>query len=152
MGDAKIAERGIDTRFQPGHARLGGRPRKKVISSEYEQLMGEELPEKERKALGHPKGTTWGRAIAVSRGRAALTLRGTLDAKEIREACEGKAPMIQFNQLNAPPVFEVVYADLPPHVREQRQREREAALRESEPIDVDVESTDIAPETPEQSE
>jgi hypothetical protein len=78
--------------WKPGERVPGaGRPRKRPISEAYDELLRELLPEQERMALKLPKGTTWARAIALSRGRKALTRAGVLDAKEMREATEGRA-------------------------------------------------------------
>ncbi len=60
------------------------------MTEEYDELVREDLPEKERKALGLPVGTTWGRAMALARAREALTRGGTLAAKEIADRIEGK--------------------------------------------------------------
>lgn len=78
--------------FKPGQSgNPNGRPRKRPITEEYEAVVNDVLPEKERKLLGLPEGTTWGRAIALGRAREALQRGGTLAAKEIREAIEGRA-------------------------------------------------------------
>lgn len=78
--------------FMPGQSgNPSGRPRRQPITEEYAVLLEEELPKKEREALGLPPGTTWGRAIAVSRMREALrTKGGTLAMKEITDRIEGK--------------------------------------------------------------
>jgi hypothetical protein len=83
----------VSTRFQPGHAPFpgAGRPRKRPMTEEYDELLRETLPEKERKALQLPAGTTWARAMALARAREALTRGGTLAAKEITDRIEGKA-------------------------------------------------------------
>ncbi len=70
--------------------RSPGRPRKRPMTEEYDELVREDLPEKERKALNLPPGTTWGRAMALARAREALTRGGTLAAKEIADRIEGK--------------------------------------------------------------
>lgn len=78
--------------YQPGQSgNPGGRPKKRILSESYDELLREPLPEHERKALGLPPGTTWARAISLARGRHALTRAGVLSAKEMREATEGKA-------------------------------------------------------------
>src|SRR6266481_3282677 len=78
--------------WQPGQSgNPGGRPKKRPLSESYDELLREMLPEQERKALNLPPGTTWARAIGLSRARHALTRSGVESAREMREATEGKA-------------------------------------------------------------
>src|SRR6266478_1406868 len=78
--------------YKPGQSgNVKGRPRKRPMSEAYDDLLRSPLPERERKLLGLKAGTLWCEAIALARGRAALTRTGTLDSKELREGVEGKA-------------------------------------------------------------
>ena len=79
--------------FQVGHAPLpgAGRPRKRPITEEYDDLVREPVPVEIARAMKLKPGTTWGRAMAIARAREALQAGGTPAAKEMREAIEGKA-------------------------------------------------------------
>lgn len=81
--------------WQPGERVPGaGRPKKRPISEAYDDLLRSALPQRERVALGLPKGTTWAEAIALARGRQALSTRSAsavLSTKEMREGVEGKS-------------------------------------------------------------
>lgn len=112
----------LEARFKPGNPGGPGAPRKRPITEEYDEVVRELLPEKERRALGLPPGTTWGRAIALSRARHALLKTGVADAKEMREAIEGKSTQrieLTAHREDRTPEFVVVYATPIPGLKEE---------------------------------
>jgi hypothetical protein len=78
----------------------GGRLKKRPITDEYFQILGEPLPEILRLQINQMfgeellrPGTTWARAGAFRRALDSLMEGGYLASKEMREAIEGKAPL-----------------------------------------------------------
>jgi hypothetical protein len=98
MGEGKSdADRIAAWKWQPGQSgNLKGRTKKRPLTSEYENVLASPAPVEVVAALsrwGARKGATWAQCIAISRAKAALLAsgNGTLAAKEMREACEGKS-------------------------------------------------------------
>ena len=88
-------------RWKPGESgNPGGRPKKRPVTDEYFQILGEPLPESLRKQINSlfktellQKGATFARAGALRRALDSLLEGGWSASKEMREATEGKAPM-----------------------------------------------------------
>jgi hypothetical protein len=77
-----------------------GRPKKRPITDEYFQILGEPIPEEIRAMVNKQfnqeilqPGATWARAGAVRRVMDMIMPNGHPASKEIREAIEGKAPL-----------------------------------------------------------
>jgi hypothetical protein len=88
------SEEGHAHRFRPGQSgNAAGRPRK-VLSEAYRKQLEAPLSPAERQALRLPVGSVVADGIAKTLTRKAL--RGSeACAKELREAVEGKAPVVQ---------------------------------------------------------
>lgn len=61
------------------------------MADRYAEGLEMALPEKVRRVMDMPKGSTWGDAIVLARMREAITRGGTFAAKEIADRVEGKA-------------------------------------------------------------
>ncbi len=78
--------------FQPGASgNPGGRPKTRPISAALDRIGTSELPERQRKRLALPKGSTWFDGVAIAMLYEAAN-GNPAAAKEVRESIEGKAP------------------------------------------------------------
>jgi hypothetical protein len=92
---------GLMPPWKPGQSgNPGGRPKKRPVTDEYFQILGETVPEELRTKINRqfkqellPPGSTWARAGALRRAIDSLIEGGHMASKEMREATEGKAPM-----------------------------------------------------------
>jgi hypothetical protein len=110
-GDKSAVVKGVPnsegTRFKPGQSgNPGGRPRRRPITERYAAMAEEPLEESLRLELKMPKGSTYGDAMALGQGRAAIK-GNTSAAREIREAIEGKATQrIEFTDTTRAEAFD----------------------------------------------
>jgi hypothetical protein len=97
-GNGSSADRIAEWRWQPGQSgNLRGRPKKRPITSEYENILATPAPDlvvDPLRGFGAKRGDSWARVIGLAQVRNALmpTGVGAFAARELREACEGKAP------------------------------------------------------------
>ena len=77
--------------FAPGQSgNPGGRPKRRLITYRYEQIVEAPLLDRDRRKLRLAKGATYGDAIALAVAQSAIA--GDMPAaREMREAIEGKA-------------------------------------------------------------
>jgi hypothetical protein len=96
-GNKSSADRIASYRWPKGTSgNLKGRPRKRILTAEYESVLESPAPSPIVTALakwGARPGDTWSRLIALSQARNALltTASAAVSAKELREATEGKS-------------------------------------------------------------
>src|SRR5690348_6679326 len=97
-GNESSADRIAPWQWQPGQSgNPKGRPKKRPITTEYENILATPAPDVVVDALrrfGAKRGDSWARVIGLAQVRNALMPSGVgaLAARELREACEGKAP------------------------------------------------------------
>jgi len=124
-------------RFKKGQSgNPGGRPKRRIITDEYEKVGDQPCPEKIRVRLNDQvgevvlkKGATWAQALSVRQFLEAIVKGQTISAREIREAIEGKAKIrMELSGVDGGPV-ETVYSELTDEQLEERRRKMMAVIK-----------------------